>query len=225
MIISISLFVLLFVVFGFSPEWWQDIEARKADTLAWRVSMASAYTCVLLLASTLSMGTFNLLRERPNPTHNPMRRAFGVTSAIYGLLHMIIGVNIHWDGWAIYWQFIKLYRESSIPIGLRVDIFGIANNIGLLQAGLFILLIGLSTNWAMRRLHIHRWKHLQRLSYVMVVLIFIHAMLYQIIEERQLLVRLFFAGIIVFVVVMQAIGAFIHIRKQAITNQLQSQKG
>ena len=166
------------------------------------------------------------MRNRPNPPHNPLRRAFGVTSAIYALVHLVFGVNIHWHGWAIYWQFIKLYPDAPIPIGLRLDIFGVANNIGLLQAGLFIVLVVLSTNWAMRRFKINRWKQLQRLTYIVVLLIFIHGILYQIIEERQLIVRLFFIAIMVFVVVMQAIGIMIRWRRPSnFTGKLHNQEG
>lgn len=91
--ISSLLFALFFIAFEFSQELWVDMDSRKADSVRWRASMALAYSCLTMLALTLSMGSVNLFRGKSNPTHNVLRRAFGICTIIF-ILIFVYGIAI-----------------------------------------------------------------------------------------------------------------------------------
>jgi DMSO/TMAO reductase YedYZ heme-binding membrane subunit len=206
------LFSVLFLLFGFALENWVDIDARKADSLNWRVSMALAYSSVLMLVVTLSIGPLAVIRRRTNPVHNPLRRAFGVGAALFGLAHLLIAITIHAEGWALWWQFVRYQPESWLPLAPRVDTHGIANHLGLLQAALFVLLLVLSTHRAIRRLGLPLWKRLQRLTYPLLLAILAHGLLYQRIEERDGLIRALFLLIFLLVMGLQIAGLWVRWR-------------
>lgn len=208
--VGFSVLIGLFIAFGFSQERWLDIDARKADSLRWRLSMSFAYSSLIMLAVTLSIGSVNLLRHRSNPVHNALRRAFGVGTALFALMHLMIAITIHWDGWALWWQFIRL-NDAGLPITLRLDEHGIANNIGLALAGILTCLVGLSTNRAIKGLGLHRWKRAQQFVYISAILMFIHGLLYQNIEARSLVIRSAFIIIFAYVIIMQSIGIWVRL--------------
>lgn len=214
--LSIMVIILVFMLFGLSQEEWIDIAGRKADDLRWRLSMTFAYSSVLLLSATLSIGTINLLRGKPNPKHNPFRRALGVMSAILGLAHLAIGITIHTENWDLLQQFLRPTDSAWLPYLPRIDQHGIANYAGLFQGITLLVLVGLSTKWAMKRLNIKVWKNLQRLVYLAFFSIIVHALLYQIIEERSLIIRAIFLMITSMAILLQVFGVLLHIRSRSI---------
>ena len=211
-LVSILVVLITFILFGFSQEEWVDIAGRKADDIRWRLSMTFAYSCLVLLTYTMSIGTLNLIQKKPNPKHNPSRRAYGIISACLGLAHLVIASSIHTTNWALAHQFLWKTDLGWLPYIPRYDQHGIANNLGLLQASLFIILIILSTKWAMKHFKIPLWKNLQRSVYLIFTSIIIHALLYQIIEERSLIIRAVFFAIIATVIFIQLFGVLLHIR-------------
>jgi len=148
-----------------------------------RVSTASAYVALILLAVTLSFGPLNVLRGRPNPVSFNLRRDFGIWSAILGVSHTVIGLTVHFRGR------MQLYfvPEPGHPAfaGLRTDAFGAANDTGLVAALVLLVLALISNDIALRGLGTARWRTVQRGAYIVLGLAIIHAGLYQVIEKPR----------------------------------------
>lgn len=69
---------------------------------------------------------------------------------------------------------------------MRHDAFGLGNDTGLIAAVLFLLLVVISNDVSLRRLGTQKWKSLQRWTYVVVTLTFLHGVAYQQVEKRSL---------------------------------------
>jgi|Tabmets5t2r1_1033131.scaffolds.fasta_scaffold04695_4 sulfoxide reductase heme-binding subunit YedZ len=136
-----------------------------------RLSIATGYAALALLAFTLSVGPLRALRGRRLPLSIHLRRDAGICTAVVGLTHVVLGLQVHHGG-AIQRYFTTLDRG------------GLANWIGLAATLLLVLLLGLSSDLAIRRLGSRRWKRLQRLAYALFALVVAHTILYQLIEER-----------------------------------------
>ncbi len=67
-----------------------------------------------------------------------------------------------------------------------MDIFGITNYLGLAATLILVLLLALSNDRALRRFGTRRWKALQRLNYILLGLVSIHALVYFSYENRGL---------------------------------------
>ena len=162
---------------GFSPETWVDGPGLKANSPIWRLSISTAYTALLSLALTLSIGPWNVLRGRPNPAHNPLRRDLGIWTAALGLAHMLVGMLVHtggkYDLWAL---FAHGHPTPGNPLGLHLNFFGLGNLAGFFQAGLLLASVSL------------------------------HGFSYQRIEERLLLFRALFWALVLAIAALQAAG-------------------
>jgi sulfoxide reductase heme-binding subunit YedZ len=90
-----------------------------------RLTVATAYAALILLAGTLLLGPLNILRARPNPISTDLRRDIGIWAALLGVAHVAVGLLTHFPGEP--WLFF--FNGGRIP--LRLDIFGIANYLGL----------------------------------------------------------------------------------------------
>ena len=97
------------------------------DTI-WRLSMGTAYAGLLFLAAALIIGPLNVLRSAPNPVSTYLRRDIGIVAGVLALAHTIIGLLVHFRGDPIQYFF---YRTAAGIVGLRSDIFGVANYVGL----------------------------------------------------------------------------------------------
>ena len=174
-----------------------------ADVLS-RASFATAYPALGLLAATLLIGPWNLLRKLPNPPSSDLRRDIGIWAGILGVLHSVIGQNVHMRGrpWLYYVYAAREHR--TFP--LRYDLFGLANYTGAISALVLILLLATSNDYSLRKLGTRRWKRLQRWNYAVFALAAIHSIAYLAIEKQKLLfvatVSICLAG----AVVLQAAG-------------------
>ena len=167
-----------------------------------RVSTASAYVALALLATTLSLGPLNVLRGRPNPVSFNLRRDFGIWSAIVGVAHAAIGLTVHLRG-RMYLYFVPEPGHPGIA-GLRADPFGLANDAGLVAALLLLLLAAISSDFALRTLGTRRWRTIQRSAYVILGLSIVHGAVYQGIEKQRLVLVLLLAVVSATVLVLQA---------------------
>src|SRR5579863_618776 len=52
-----------------------------------RASFATAYPALALLAATLLVGPWNVLRRKANPVSSDLRRDLGICAGILGILH------------------------------------------------------------------------------------------------------------------------------------------
>jgi methionine sulfoxide reductase heme-binding subunit len=136
-----------------------------------RLSIGTGYAALALLAFTLSVGPLRAIRGRRLPVSIDLRRDAGICTGILGLAHVVLGLQVHYGG------AIQRYFSS-------LDRAGLANWIGLAATVVLVLLLGISSDWAIRRLGTRWWKRLQRLAYALFVLVVAHTVLYQLVEER-----------------------------------------
>jgi sulfoxide reductase heme-binding subunit YedZ len=168
-----------------------------------RLSKATAYAGLLYLAVTLIIGPLNVVRGAPNPLSTYLRRDFGIIAAVLSLVHTFVGLQVHMRG-----DFIQYFFYRT-PVGtgtMRFDAFGIANHLGLVAALIILVLLCISNNLSIRRLGPTRWKGIQQSNYIGAVLVVVHGLLYQIIEERVFPFAVYILGAAAIVAIMQLLG-------------------
>lgn len=169
-----------------------------------RLSMATAYVGLALIGLSLIIGPLNMLRGRPNPINTSLRRDIGIWGGIIGLVHTVVGLQVHMGG--RFWIYFLYPREESHLVPFRYDLFGLANYSGLGTTLVLVLLLGLSNNAALTKLGSQRWKSLQQWNYVGFTLLIVHGAVYQLLEKRMAGYVFVFASAVLFVGVLQAIG-------------------
>ncbi|MEQ9643576.1 MAG: ferric reductase-like transmembrane domain-containing protein [Alphaproteobacteria bacterium] len=153
-----------------------------ASTLQ-RASLATAYVALLLLALTLVLGPLKVIRRQPNPVSTYLRRDLGIWAALFGLAHTVLGLQVHLGG-RFWFYFVPQPRmDQWLPV--RYDLFGLTNHVGLVATVVLLVLLAISSNRALRRLGVARWKSLQRFSYLIAVLVVAHGLVYQVLEKRH----------------------------------------
>src|SRR5262245_22510912 len=73
-------------------------ELVKTKYLPFGLSMATAYTGTLLLGVTLVLGVLKVLRGELSPVSTDWRRDVGIWAALFGLAHLVIGLQVHAPG-------------------------------------------------------------------------------------------------------------------------------
>lgn len=141
-----------------------------------RASFATAYPALVLLAATLWIGPWNLLRRRRTPVSSDLRRDIGIWAGIVGIAHAVIGQCVHLRGrpWLYY-----IYGNNRHLLPFRHDLFGWANYTGLFGALILLALFATSNDLSLRALGTPQWKKLQRWNYACFALAAIHTLLYQ----------------------------------------------
>jgi sulfoxide reductase heme-binding subunit YedZ len=176
----------------------------KTDYLPFRLSMGTAYTGALLLGVTLVLGVLKVLRGESNPVSTDWRRDVGIWAALFGLAHLVIGLQVHAPGRM--WTYFVYPAEETHLFPLRFDALGWANHLGLLAGLLLAMLLALSNDWSLTRLGARRWKGLQRWNYAVFGLVLTHGVLYQFLEKRIAGWVISFAVLSVLVIAMQVAG-------------------
>lgn len=149
-----------------------------------RASFATAYPALVLLAATLLVGPWNTLRKQRNPISNDIRRDIGIWAGILGILHTVVGQNVHLRGRP--WLYYIYEQKTHHAIPIRHDLFGFANYTGAASVLLLIVLFGTSNDYSLRALGTPRWKALQRWNYAVFALTAAHAAAYQTSEKQGL---------------------------------------
>jgi sulfoxide reductase heme-binding subunit YedZ len=127
---------------------------------------------LVLLAVTLLIGPVNLLLRRRNPINNYLRRDAGAWTAIFSVVHVIVGFQGHGGG---AFGFLDYFVADGRPL---INSFGLGNWTGLAATLIVVGLLVLSTDRSLRELKAKRWKDLQRLNYTLLALVFLHAVFY-----------------------------------------------
>ena len=179
-------------------------------SLFW-LSMATAYSSLVLLALSLMVGPWNKMRGRPNPVSSYLRRDIGIWAGLLGVVHVIFGLQVHFTGKM--WLYFLPSPDGAYNFPLRIDPFGLTNYAGLGATLILVLLLALSSNAALRSLGARKWKSLQRWNYLGAVLVVAHGAVYQILEKRTAGFVVAFAGIGLLALVMQVAG-FSKVKKQ-----------
>ncbi len=172
----------------------------RGSDLRTRVSMASAYAALAMMALALALGPLNLLRGRPNPVSQDLRRDAGIRAGMLALLHTAVGLTVHMRG--------RMLEYFILPGKLmpRFDTFGLANYSGAVATLLLIVLVGLSSDWALRTMGTVQWKRWQRSTYLVAGSLVLHGVLYQFLESRAVAFVIVFALVVVIVGALQFAG-------------------
>ena len=137
-------------------------ETSHSTQLMYRLSMATGYVSVALIAWALLIGPWRVRRGRPAPASTDLRRDVGIWGALFGLAHVVTGLQVHFGG--RFWKYF-LHSDGDHWIPVRIDLFGFANWTGLAAALVLVLLLAISNDASLRVLGTRRWKSWQRWTY------------------------------------------------------------
>lgn len=140
---------------------WALYATRDYSDVITRLSFASAWPALVLLAATLIIGPVRILAGNGPVLSVDLRRDVGIWAGIAGIFHAVIGQCVHLRGrpWLYY-----IYEKWRV-MPLRYDMFGFANCTGLLAALVLAALLVTSNDYYLRRLGSSAWKSLQRWNY------------------------------------------------------------
>ena len=184
--------------------------------LVYRLSMATGYVSVVLIAWAMSIGPSRLRRGRPAAASTDLRRDVGIWGAIFGLAHVVTGLQVHFAGQ--FWKYF-LYPDGDHAIPLRHDLFGFANWTGLAAGLLLVLLLAISNDLSLRRLGTRRWKSWQRWTYWAAALTVAHALAYQIPTRNHAPWIAVFMLLTVIVLVLQLDGRRRYVARRSIARR------
>ena len=170
------------------------------------VSTATAYASLVYMATALLIGPWRVLSARRPIASHSMRRRLGIWAGLFGIAHMLAGLNSHFKGKM--WNYF-VFPNGDGPLGfLRTDLFGVANYLGVVGIVVLIMLLALSNDSSIKRLGVTRWKSAQRFTYLLFALIVLHAFAYYALEARHAVILVFVGLVSTIVIIMQALGFF-----------------
>lgn len=181
---------------------------EATDTM-YLLSMGTAYTGLVLLAATLLIGPANLIRKNANPISSYLRRDVGIWAGIVSLIHMFIGLEMHFGG--IYWKYFARQTESGYMPHLNA--FGAANYTGLIVGILVVMLLYLSNDVSIKKYGMGTWKKIQRYNYVLFILVIAHSFFYQFVENRALHYVVIVGAVFLSVLAVQWKGFKLHVKR------------
>lgn len=216
-VVAVLSAVLTFILFFALPQIYRILsrdsaEATRGDDVIFRLSLSLGYAALLLLLFTLFISVWNLLKNNKMlPLQYDLRRDVGIWAGIVGILHSIVGLFVHFrdkPNSFLYYFIFPPEIPSSIP--LRYDLFGLANYTGLFAFFLVTLLLAISNDISLKKLGNKRWKNLQRFNYLFFGFVFLHSIIYALIEKRPL--PLFALTLLLFglTIALQVYGFFKH---------------
>ena len=177
--------------------------AIESDDPVFRASIATAYVALGLFLVTLAFGPYAALRGRRYPVSTDIRRDFGIWTALIGIVHVVVGLQVHLRG-KMWEYFVHSVKGTVLP---RVDPFGAANYTGLAAVLILALLLATSNDASLRGLGTGRWRSLHALVAWCLALTLLHAVIYQFIEKRRWETVLLLLAVSVFVVWVRVAGA------------------
>jgi len=147
-----------------------------------RLSIATAYVGLVLLAATLVVGPLRERMGRANPASVGLRRDIGIWAAFGGFVHTVVGLQVHMRG-----DIVRYFIPDAAIGGVTKSAiaFLAANYIGLAATMLLLLLLAVSNDVALRALGTVRWKRIQRLNYLLFALVVTHGVLYLAVDRAS----------------------------------------
>ena len=142
-----------------------------------RLSFATAYPALVLVGLTLIIGPWRMLRKIPVQSSMDLRRDIGIWAGMFGVFHAVVGNFVHLRGRPWLYYIYDNWQEKHIQ-PFRYDMFGIANDTGLIAALILLALLATSNDAALRRLRTPGWKKLQRWNYFCFGLTAVHTVVY-----------------------------------------------
>jgi len=190
--LALASVVALVVLIGLSPS-------RGGFSIS-QAASPTGDVALVLLAVTLLIGPANLMLRRRNPVNNYLRRDVGTWTAIFSVVHVIVGFQGH--GGSVF-GFVDYFVADGRPL---TNSFGLGNWTGLAATVIVVGLLVVSTDRYLRELKARHWKDLQRLNYTLFALVLVHGVAYQVVEKRDVPFVLAFVALLVPVVVVQLAG-------------------
>ncbi len=184
--------------------------ALKPDArFAWAriLTIGLGYIGLVLMALTLLLGTRNLLqiKQRKNPVNVNLRRDTGIWGGLTGTAHVLLGFTVHRGGDIVQYFFTRTH-DGLQPL---TDVFGFSNYTGAAATIILILLLLLSNDLSVRLLRGPLWKWLQRLNYLLIILVLAHTFGYQIEVGRESIMAVLVVGVVALILIGQFIGMMI----------------
>jgi methionine sulfoxide reductase heme-binding subunit len=187
----------------------ESTQATDDRSFVRRFTTATGYVATGLLAVTLLIGPVNLLLRRRNPVSSYLRRDVGAWTAIFSVVHVFFGFQVH----ALLSDFLTyFFAPDGSPL---TDSFGLGNWTGLVATVIVVGLLAISSNFALRRLTARPWKRLQRLNYALFALVIAHAIFYGALSRVTSPFTLLLGLIVAMVFVGQAVGVWLWRRRLA----------
>ena len=142
-----------------------------ADVIT-RLSFATAWPALVLLAATLIIGPWRILQGKAPILSQDLRRDIGIWGGALGVLHAVIGNCEHLRGRPWLYYIYEKTQEHLIP--LRHDLFGFSNFTGLFAGLILLALLATSNDASLRKFGNPGWKGLQRWNYACFGLTILH---------------------------------------------------
>lgn len=180
-----------------------------------RFAVATGYIATGLLVLTLLIGPANLLLRRRNPVSSYLRRDVGTWTAIFSVVHVIYGLQVHY-------RLSDFLNYFVAPDGSPLtNSFGLGNWTGLAALVIVVGLLTISSDFALRRLKAGPWKWIQRLNYALFALVILHAFFYGALLRATSPFTLLLGLSVIVVFVGQAVGVWLWRQRHARTTPRQ----
>lgn len=191
---------------GLSPT-AEEVEDRSFFR---RLTTATGYLALALLALTLLIGPANLLLRRRNPVSSYLRRDVGAWTAFFTGVHVVVSLKVHGSGQLR--DFLDFFVVGGSPL---TNSFGWGNWTGLAALVVVAGLLALSSDAALRRLKAKNWKRLQRLNYILFALVVVHAFFYGALLRETSPYTILLGLIVVAIALGQGAGVWLYRRRYA----------
>jgi methionine sulfoxide reductase heme-binding subunit len=177
-----------------------------------RFTTATGYIGLGLLGLTLIIGPANLLLRRRTPISTYLARDVGMWAAIMSMVHVIAGFFVHGPPAPLSARIIYyFFAPDGRPL---TNTFGWGNWTGLAATVIVVGLFTISNDYALRKLKARNWKNLQRLNYILFLLVIAHAIFYGVLRVTSI-PTLLFAFIVILVLIGQTVGIWLWQRKHS----------
>jgi sulfoxide reductase heme-binding subunit YedZ len=150
-----------------------------------RLSIVSAYLCLVLLGAALLIGPMHAFRKGRPLANSYIRRDIGIWAALSGLMHFYLANVL-----AMNYEYLGIYVENApVPPSaeIRRELYSWGVILGYVIAVLFIVLLALSNDWIVQKVGLKWWKRIQRVSYLGFLFTSAHAFAFQALESREVL--------------------------------------
>ena len=171
------------------------------------IAWSSGYISIVLLAVSMIIGPYNIMFRRNNPASTYIRRDLSISAGFLAILHSVTGLFVHLRGKT----YLYFLNKTDTGFSIRTDNFGIANYTGLIAVIIILVLLVISNDMLLKKLTPGKWKNIQRLSYLMFVLILIHSYCYH--GEKENLIRFFYLPMLLIIIIMQGVGILIRSKR------------
>lgn len=183
---------------------------RPAESRLEQLSFGTAWACLVYLAAALAIGPLRVWRTGALRLNDYLRRDVGIWAALTGLVHLFAGTGESMN--QAYLQRFVETGDSVFTPALRQQLFAWGSVAGFIVGLLVLLLLVLSSDFALRSVGRKWWKRLQRSAYFVFALTVGHGLAFQALESRSLVLVACLGGLLVIVCWLQWSGIVAHRR-------------